>query len=320
MISGISSASILNQSISALNNEQATMSDLTQQLSTGVKSNDLTRYTPYEASTLLDSKGLVTKYESYKSAIQSVQPRLSVYASSLGALEKIANSTQSLINGAQNFTSATDTGLPQQLSSALDQIGYYLNQKVGDRYIYSGVRYGTKPITDLRALPLPPSGTFPVVTPDLPPYDTQAPGTDVNAFTQDRVAIDDNLQLNYGIPSTDTGLQNLIQGLRYAYAATQDSANYNTYMAQAQQYLAASTTGIRSLEAKVAGDQKVLAQTTKDHNASISLLQGQIDQIQNVDINEVATKISFYQTQLQASYAATGKLASLSILNYLPGL
>ncbi len=320
MIGGISSASILSQTITALNNEQATMSDLTMQLSTGIKSNDLTRYSPYEASSLLSSKGLVTKYESYKAAIQSVQPRLSVYSSSLAALGKTANTVQGLINGAQNFTSAIDTGLPQQLASALDQASYYLNQKVGERYIYAGVRYQTKPVADLRALPLPPSGTFPVVSPNLPPYDTQAPGTDANAFTQDRVAIDDNLQMDYGIPSTSTGIQNLIQGLRYAYAATQDSGNYDAYMAQAKQYLAASTTGIRSLEAKVAGDQKVLTQTFKDHNASIALLNGQIDQIQNVNINEVATKISFYQTQLQASYAATGKLASLSILNYLPNI
>ena len=175
MIGGISSASILSQTITALNNEQATMSDLTMQLSTGIKSNDLTRYSPYEASSLLSSKGLVTKYESYKAAIQSVQPRLSVYSSSLAALGKTANTVQGLINGAQNFTSAIDTGLPQQLASALDQASYYLNQKVGERYIYAGVRYQTKPVADLRALPLPPSGTFPVVSPNLPPYDTQAP-------------------------------------------------------------------------------------------------------------------------------------------------
>lgn len=320
MIGGISSASILTQTISALMNEQSTMADLTQQISTGVKSTDLTKYTPYEASTLLDSKSLVEKYNSYNAAIQSVQPRLSVYASSLGALEKISNTTQSLITGAQNFASSTDTGLPQQISSALDQVSYYLNQQVGDRYIYSGTRYATKPVGDLKALPLPPSGTFPTTTPALPPYDTQAPGNDVNAYTQDKISIDDNLQLTYGIPSTDTGLQNLVQGLRYAYAATQDSANYANYMAQAQQYLSAAKTGIRGLEANVAGNQKVLTQTTKDHNDSIALIQGGIDKIQNADINEVATKISFYQTQLQASYAVTGKLASLSILQYLPNV
>ncbi|MGB4101812.1 MAG: flagellin [Alphaproteobacteria bacterium] len=320
MIGGISSASILAQTIAALNTEQATMADMTQQLSTGVRSNDLTRYTPAEASSLIDIKGLITKYDSYKAAILSVQPRMSVYSSSLAALEKIGNTAQGLINGAQNYASALDTGLPQQLASALDQVSYYLNQKVGERYIYSGTRYQTKPVADLRALPLPPSGTFPVVSPNLPPYDTQAPGTDVNAFTQDRVAIDDNLHLDYGIPSTSTGLQNLIQGLRYAYAASQDSANYDSYMAQAKQYLTASTTDIRSLQAKVAGDQKVLNQTTKDHNATLALLRGRQESIQNIDINEVATKISFYQTQLQASYAATGKLASLSILNFLPNL
>lgn len=320
MIGGISSASILNQTIAALTTEQQTMADLTQQLSSGLKSKDLTRYTPYEASTLLDSQGLITKYQSYQAAIKSVQPRLEVYSNSLTAMENIVNQAQKLVTGAQSFTASQDTGLPQQLAMALDQASYYLNQQVGDRYIYAGTRYTTKPVGDISALPLPPSGTFPTTSPALPPYDTQAPGNDANAYTQDRIAIDDNLQVSYGVPSTDPAFQNMVQGLRYAYAASQDSANYDAYMVQAQQYLAAAKIGLRSLEAKVAGDNKVLTQTSKDHDVSIALIQGQMDDIQNADINEVATKISFYQTQLQASYAATGKLASLSILSYLPAL
>lgn len=320
MITGISSASILSQTIAALNNQQSTMSDLTQQLSSGLRSTDLTKFTPYESDNLINSKGLISKYESYNAAIESVQPRLSVYTSSLLSLEQLVKTTQSLVNNTQNFSAALDAGLPQQISVAIDQTAYYLNQQVGSRYIFSGTRYSTQPVGDIKALPLPPAETFPATTPTLPPYDNQAPGSNANAYTQDNVSLDDNLQLAYGIPSTDPAIQNLIQGLRFAYAASQDQSNYVAYMAQAQQYLDTALTGIRSLEADVAGNQKVLAQTKKDHQNSIDLLQTQVDAIQNANINEVATKISFYQTQLQASYAATGKLASLSILAYLPAL
>jgi len=317
MISGISNLSIITQSVSGLGSAQGTIADLTQQLSSGVKSSDLTTYSANESRTIINSRDLQTKAESYIAAISSVKPRMDVYDSTLGAIESLINTTQSTINTTQNATAATEQGLGAQISGIIDQVTYYLNQKVGDRFLFSGTRYTSQPVGDIKALTNPPAETFPATSPTLPPYDPAAPGSDAKAYGHDSVAIDDSLQLTYGISTTDSGIQNLVQGLRYAYAATQDSANYNNYMAQAQTYLKTAFDGVRSLHAQVAGNTKILTETEKGQNNTISLLQGQIDKIRGIDATEVSVKINAYTSQLQASYAATAKLINLSILNYL---
>lgn len=317
MGSGISTISIMTQVTSALNNGQSALSNLTQQLASGVKSTDLTTYSAYESRTLVSSRNLQEKANSYLDAISSVKPRLTIYERSLSALEDVINSTQSTILNTQNASAAAQQGVGAQISGAIDQAAYYLNQKVGDRFIFSGTRFTQKPIGDIKALTNPPAETFPATSPTLPPYDAAGPGSDAQAYGKDVISLDDNLRLTYGISSTESGIQNMIQGLRFAYAATQDSANYTTYMAQAQTYLKTALSEVRTLRAQVAGNVKILTDTAKSQQDTINLLQTQIDKIRNADINEVSVKINSYNAQLQASYAASSKLINLSILQYL---
>lgn len=317
MGSGISTISIMTQVISSLNNGQSALSNLTQQLASGVKSTDLTTYSAYESRTLVSSRNLQEKANSYLDAISSVKPRLTIYERSLSALEDVINSTQSTILNTQNASAAAEQGVGAQISGAIDQAAYYLNQKVGDRFIFSGTRFTQKPIGDIKALTNPPAETFPATSPTLPPYDAAGPGSDAQAYGKDVISLDDNLRLTYGISSTESGIQNMIQGLRFAYAATQDSANYTTYMAQAQTYLKTALSEVRTLRAQVAGNVKILTDTAKSQQDTINLLQTQIDKIRNADINEVSVKINSYNAQLQASYAASSKLINLSILQYL---
>mgnify|MGYP003382333286 CR=1 FL=1 len=317
MITGVSNISILTQAITGLTNGQATLANLTQQLSSGIRSSDLTDYTGLEARTLVNGRNVQAKAESYIAAGKSVAPRLKLYESTLGALESLINTTVSTIRTTQNAGAAAEQGVKAQIEGTMDQAAYYLNQKVGDRFLYSGTRYTAQPVGDLKTLPVPPAETFPVTNPALPPYDPAAPGSSALAYTRDAVTLDDNLQLTYGIPSTDSAIQNLIQGLRFAYAATQDSGNYDTYMAQAGNLMDQALSGIRSLRTQIAGNQKILAETENGQKTTINLLQEQIDGIRSVDVTEVSAKITSYESQLQASYAATSKLITLTLLDYL---
>ncbi len=317
MITGVSNISILTQAVTGLTNGQANLAELTQQLASGVRSTDLTDYSGLEARTMINGRNVQAKAESYIAAGKSVAPRLKTYETTLSALENLINTTVSTIRTTQNATAAAEQGVKSQIEGVMDQAAYYLNQKVGDRYLYSGTRYTAQPVTDLKTLPVPPAETFPVTSPALPPFDPAAPGSNALAYARDAVTLDDNLQLTYGIPSTDSAIQNLVQGLRFAYAATQDSANYDTYMAQASTLMDQALDGIRSLRTQVAGNQKILSETQKGQQTTINLLQDQIDGIRNVDVTEVSAKITSFETQLQASYAATSKLITLTLLDYL---
>ena len=319
-MANISTSGITAQSILQIRNAQSTLSDLSNQLSTGKKSLNFVDYTLTETTSLLDFTSSIEKSKSYLNVISVVKPRLQTYESALTKLSKVATDSLSSVN-TLDYNTSTNTSLGQQMTDFLSDISYYLNQKVGQRYVFAGTgtRLTTPPVIDLTTLPVPPVApdTAPVVSPTLPTSDTAAPGVDVQAYTHDTVNIDDGLQITYGITSTEQGMQNLILGVRWAYAATQSATNFTAYMSTARGLLTTAVQQLRDLQASNAANQNRLADVTTTHNTLISNLTTSTQDIQNVDSAEVATKITFTQSQLEASYSVTARIAQLSITRYL---
>src|SRR6185312_5025201 len=177
-------------------------------------------------------------------------------------------------------------------------------------------RFTTQPVNESAVLdPSVPGGL--VTANDLPPYDTQYPGTSQAAWTQDTVSIDTGDNLQYGVTSTQTGFQQLIAGMQYINAATQpgvDPSDYHDFMSQAASLLNSALTNIQSYHAGVAAATNTVTQTTAAQQQDISSLQQQIGNIQNVDLTSVGTSLNLLQTQLQASYSAAAALTQESIL------
>lgn len=313
----ITTYGIQMQSAALINMGQKTLENLSTQLATGKKSPNLVDYTASEARKLLDFRNTMTKREAYVSGIESVKPRMKAYQDTLAQMSDIATQILRTIGQAPSAQTAQNTSIQGLIEGFAKQIEFHLNQKIGDRYIYAGSRYSTAPASDILALALPPAETYPATSPNLPPWDADAGSPSAAAWDSLSTTIDDGVSLTYNIRSTDTGIQEMVQGLRWAYAATQDATNYQTYMQNAQTELTNAVQHIRDLESTVAANTATLDQTKKQHSLMISDLKNSIDNIQNVDINEVATKVTFYQTQLQASYSVTASLAQLTILKYL---
>lgn len=55
----------------------------------------------------------------------------------------------------------------------------------------------------------------------------------------------------------------------------------------------------------------------ENHESEKSLLQASIDEIENVDINEVAVRLNAISFQLEASYGVTARIQQLSLVNFL---
>ncbi|MDD5586614.1 MAG: flagellin [Alphaproteobacteria bacterium] len=435
MVSAISTLGLQLLSINNLTAGQSKLALLNRQLATGKKSLDLTDYSSSEAQLLMNLSNSITSRQGFLNVADTLDARIKIYDSSLTALEDIASQANSVALNSSVYNSEQNESLSMQIQGFMQQATYYLDQKVGDRYIFAGSRYGTTPVVDITTLPVPPTEVAPytVASPALPSYDTaysanptassttpnavsftaltagmaggnitvtltgaplggpytsytaviddgagttetydniDATGTtqdfwnnlvdavnngqplaapptnpstlitaaalgdgsaiptdgetfalavnsDPAAWVRDQVSIDTTQKLTYGVTSTQEGFQQLIMGLRWAYAATQDQANYSTYMDTARPLITSGISGIRAIHTGVASSNTILDQTKTLHNDTINNLQGQIDNIQSVDINEIAVKINTFQAELEASYAATGKMTTLSILKYL---
>lgn len=313
---------ILN--VNNLTEGQGKLSILSQQLASGIKSQDLTDYGSSDAKFLMNFNNAITTRNSFLKVANTVSSRITIYDSALTGIEDAASEAKTAITSATTYNSTQNDSLASQIQGCLDQVAYFLNQKVGDRYLFAGSRYNTIPVADLTSLPVPPTETSPYVTSGnaLPSYDTDYDSLNPNkpvaqAYVKDQVSIDSTQKLTYGVVSTDEGFQQLIMGLRWAYAATQDPDNYASYMTTASDLISSGLESIRGLHTGVSNANSALTQTIDLHTTFINDLQGQIDDIQKVDITEVGVKITTYQAQLEASYAATAKMTSLSILNYL---
>jgi len=324
MTQTLSTLGLATINITNLTDGQNKLGILNQQLATGIKSQKLIDYTSSEAKLLMDFNNSISSRKSFLAVINTISTRLQVYDKSLTGIEKTAAETKTALLSAGTYNPDQNDTLIKQIQSCMSQVAYYLNQKVGDRYIFSGSRYYTAPVNDITLLPSPPSETPPYISSGyaVPAYDADYDPLNPDravpqAHVKDSVAIDTTQRLTYGITSNEEGFQKLIMGLRWAYAATQDVDNYSSYMSTASDLITEGLSEIRGIHANVSGSNSTLEQTKDLHDNLINSITGQIDDIQKVDVTEVAVKINTFQAQLEASYAATARMSSLSLLKYL---
>lgn len=316
----ISNIAIQLQTQRLVRQSMTVMGKLQEQLATGNITRDLTELGSTNSRRLLDLRAQSTLRDSYILTIDTIRPRVNTQVISLEGIQSTISEARSMININNSYQSIQDVGGIARIEDMLRSAQFYLNQRIDDRYIFSGDRYGTEPVRDLLSLPVPPVEPYPFTpstSPALPSYDSQAPGSNALAYNEDQVLIDDGRNLDYGISSADPAFQNYIMGLRWMYAASQDSANFDTYMARADQLLTDSQRQVRILEAKATSSQATLQQARNLHQDFKALIAADSDQIFRVDVNEVAAKITTLSAQIQASFAATAIVTRLSIVNYI---
>lgn len=316
----ITNIALLLQTTRLVRNGQSVLGKLQEQLATGNVTSDLSELGSTQSRRLLDLRASNTERDSYILTIDSIKPRVDAQLLSLDGMQDTVSDLRSMIGINNSYQSIQDVGGVARIQDMLRNAQYYLDQKIDDRYLFAGDRYSTVPVRDLLSLPVPPVEPYPYTpstSPALPSYDTNAPGTSAAAYAQDTVFVDDGLNLNYGITSVEPGVQNYIMGLRWAYAASQDSVNFDTYMAQADQLLGTAQVQLRGLQSKATSSQATLIATRDLHQFAKNLIAADTDQIFAVDKNEVAAKITTLSAQIEASYAATSRIINLSIVNYI---
>jgi len=219
MLSLVSTSGIQSTAANQLQIELKNIQQLNEQLASGQQEQNLTDYAPTTAQNLLNFQNGLNQSQSYISAMDTVQARLSGYNSSLGDMESIASTAQALAE--QNTTYNPDhiDAIKQQVTNYLNEISDDLNQQVGDRYIYAGSRYSTAPVKNLSTLTPNVSLPFSAVSsPQLPSYDTDYAGglqmaisgqtvtiTSTAINTPQNVSVEVNgTQYTYAVQSGDT--------------------------------------------------------------------------------------------------------------------
>jgi len=324
MVDSISTRGISYSSTRNLTWGQNQLSLLSKQLTTGKFSTNLSDYSTSKAQKLLNFNSTIDQQKGFGDVIVSIKPRMEVYNSAMTGIEDISAEANTALINAGTYNPETNSSFAAQIKGYMGQMEYFLNQQVGERYVFSGSRYGQAPVGDITALPVPPTETAPyLATGDhVPAYDTDylvgAPNTNFpQANVKEQIKIDTTKTLIYGVTSNEDGFQQIIMGLRWAYAATQDQANYDTYMTTARDLMRKGQANVRATHTDSTNSYTTLLKTEENIESKVRSLISQVDKIQEVDKNEVAVKITTLQAQLQASFSAVGNMINLSILKYL---
>jgi flagellar hook-associated protein 3 FlgL len=306
------------RTVSQIKAGQTSIIDLGRQLASGRKADDISAYGT-QGARVVDLRAFIARRENYLKSIDMVETRLKAYDATLNGIDRATRGLEKLLSEADTFQQAADSGLDGQIAILMKDVRFYLNQEMGDRYLFAGARYGTEPVADLESLAAPAAAVPPplVANPTLTDYDTQSPGSDANAWSEERFSADDGLVVQYGINAQNPGFQDLVMALRYAKAAANDQVNFGTYMAGARQLIASAVKELRAVRNEVAVDQGTIGNARQFHKTSLDLLLTEQSTIEGVDLAEVGTKINVLQTQIEASYAVTRILGELSLVNFL---
>jgi len=324
MVDSVSTVGIQISCSNLLIGGQASLSKLSQQLATGRYSENMTDYTSSQAQKLLNFNAEVKVQTGFLEVINAIKPRMEMYEMAFDSMETTIGSTYTTIVGSSVYTESTNGALRNEIINALEQMEYYLNQQVGERYIFAGARYGEAPVSDLSSLPILTIASTPTIATgdqvaeyDID-YDAMNPLANVpEANTRESASIDTTKELTYGINSNEEAFQRVILGLRYALAATYDQTNYTSLMDTAKTYLNDGLADVRALHTDSTNAFSTLQKAEKTIGSKITSLNNQVSDIESVDVNEVAIKIQVLQAQLQASYSAVSTIIHLTILDHM---
>lgn len=247
-MSAISTLSSFLQNITLVQNSQNQIAQLTYEVDTGLKSQDLAGYGT-QANQLLNLQSAQATEQNYVSNNTQTGTFLTAYDTTLSQLSGDATKLSAALDA---FT-VTDPNAVSNLQALVKglqtDVAATLNTQVGGRFLYAGTRYTTQPVGDLTAAsqalttPVPnPAGTppttafIPVAAPAVPTYDNQASTINVTppatqtaqqvadgnqSYAQQTTVVANNQQVTYGISSNDATFQNLVSALQNALGATQ---------------------------------------------------------------------------------------------------
>jgi hypothetical protein len=138
--------------------------------------------------------------------------------------------------------------------------------------------------------------------------------------------VDQSVTVQYGARANEQAIRSQLQTLAVFAAVTTSASNPNA-AAQVQALSLRATQNllpqpgqqtIQDIQSDFATAQATMKDATSRQKQAQGMLQGIVDQAENISPDQVATQILALQTALQASYQTTAMLAQLTLTKYLP--
>ncbi|MEI2383858.1 flagellar protein [Breoghania sp. JC706] len=181
----------------------------------------------------------------------------------------------------------------------------------------------------------------PVARVDGPPFDTATATRDGSADTVawyvgdqsvadpragSSAVIDDNFTVNYGARANEDGIREVVQSLAAFVVAdfsSDSEEDHGFYTAMAERSRAplqnaeGKTSGIEKIQKELATTHLAVKRVDERHTTTQNSLQTAVDDIEGVNVTEVAAQMLQLKTMMEISYQTTAIGYQLSLANYM---
>lgn len=347
MVSTLSTRSAQQATISATHARLAVAAD---EVSTG-RHHDVGLALGSGVGRAIDLRGTAREIEAVEASNGIVSARLSTMQAVLGELKDLADGfSESVIT---NRNAAPGSGRDVLIADArarLDRVVDLLGATSNGAHVFSGESTGTPPLAGYLAEP-PGAARAAVQSAfaaefGFAPDDAQAGSIDAAALgsyldgafatlfadpdwnatfsaassrpIRDRISLDEVIETP--VSADAAGVRDLVAAL----AAVVDSgserlsgAAFETLTMHAARLAGRAADGLADSQAFVGMAERRVVDAGERLAASRGLIERQLGALEDVDAAEASTRLSLLSTQLEATYSATARLLSMSILDYL---
>jgi flagellar hook-associated protein 3 FlgL len=252
-----------------------------------------------EAGTLLRARDAQALKSGYLEQAKQVGQRIETMDAAMDGLVGIAQRARAALVQRLDGASGKDMPLATELEGMLADVAAKLNTKLGSEHLFAGSRTDTAPV----ALPATP------ITAADPTLYYQGDAVRLGA------RIDEGVEIAWGVTADDPAFAGLIASLGQAAAAhaADDRSGLEAALAGLDQAL----DGMIDLRSAIGAQAARTEAAAEAHEAGIDYLGGIVSGIADADVPTVMARLAQDQASLEATYAVTGRLASLSLADYL---
>jgi flagellar hook-associated protein 3 FlgL len=304
-----------------------------------------------------DQSGYELSLKEQVSLIQTLTSGNSLVSSNLAtaqnALSAIGASAQTAMSALTVWTPSANSGATLQTTgqSALQALIASTNATSGDQYVFGGINSAVAPVADYYSTPTSAAKTavdqafqtaFGVLPSDLAAASISAPAMQSflvgpfaalfsgAAWTSDwssASSTNTSAEIAPGqtVASSTNANEPVFQDLAQAYTMLSEFGG-SQLSGAAQQAVASAassliTQGQESLtnvQAALGATQSAVTDANNSMSSQSTILQKQIDALDNIDPNATAAQINSLTNQIQMAYELTARLQQMNLAQYLP--
>lgn len=347
----VSTLSLARQTRNGIRLMQVEMSMRQQELSTGRKI-DVAGAIGSRTASLVDLRNARNEIVEFQTSIQTQASRLTTMQKAVEEVRAAVTKVRDLALGVSGSGSGPAAGaIDEAARDALQVVQSMLNTSQSGRFLFAGTRFDQKPVqpqdevgpsglSPAQAVAQTISG-FPALTDaasvdamidgpgglsamfnDVDPTD---PASFSNTFFHGSTTYvvgraGNEMPVTYRVTAGDQAIRDLMQGLYMLAAVPDDSVPTGAYKRVAErgwQQLTGALDQLVEMQGVLGLEEEAVDRAERQYEVQKTLVSTQIVRLEEADPQETALRLNTLQTQLEASFAVTSRISTLSLVNFL---